>query len=99
PPDVARATLSDISGLVPASPPDVRQGSALPSEPYKKLGLCPRCGLRPENLGTSPNRGHRPLLKRRFAGRAEPCLTSGGEAGNNIRRRSREYLYDSEYKP
>ena len=27
--------------------PDVRQGSALPSEPYSNLGLCPRCGLWP----------------------------------------------------
>src|SRR5690349_15569607 len=45
-------------------------------------GLCPWCGLWPENLGPSPNRGHSPLLKKKVAGRAEPCLTAGGEAGN-----------------
>src|SRR6185369_2927314 len=37
----------------------------------------------PKSLGPSPNRGHSPVMKRSLSGKAEPRLTSGGEAGND----------------
>jgi len=49
--------------MTPASPPDVRQGSALPVNLLFNSGLCPRFGLRPLNfLGQRPDRGHSPNL-------------------------------------
>jgi len=45
-----------------------------------QFGLRPRFGLCPGFQGQRPNRGHSPNLSSRVDGKAEPCLTSGGEA-------------------
>jgi len=45
-----------------ASPPDVRQGYALPSGYEEPFGATPRFGLWPEDWGHSPNRGRSPSL-------------------------------------
>jgi hypothetical protein len=55
-----------------ASPPDVRQGSALPATYFSRAGYARGSGLTPKLRG-----------KARSDGKAEPCLTSGGEAGND----------------
>ena len=66
---------------VPAPPPDVRQGSALPEAKVKKFGLCPRFGLWPQNIGQSPTGGRAQTNRLDLTGGAQPRLTSGGEAG------------------
>jgi hypothetical protein len=58
----------------------VRQGYALPGAPNNESGLCPRYGLWPKSLGQSPHQGQSPFIQFRGAGKAQPCLTSGGRA-------------------
>jgi hypothetical protein len=59
-----------------ASPPDVRQGYALPVAFPFHGGLGPRFGLRPNFLGQRPNRGHSPknLFETCRQGRALPHI-------------------------
>src|ERR1041384_1035874 len=66
---------------VPASPPDVRQGSALPEVLSKKFGLCPPFGLWPQNTGKARTKGAAQTNSLELTGGAQPRLTSGGEAG------------------
>src|SRR6185369_1536351 len=67
---------ADMTGRVPASPPDVRQGSALPAT----FGLCPWFGLGPQDLGPKAAPGAQPTLLIGSDDKAKPCLQSGGEA-------------------
>src|ERR1051325_10305971 len=69
-------TKSHLSFQGPASPPDVRQGWALPEAAKKPRGLCPGFGLWPRSLGQSPNQGHSPVALVRVPrqGRALPHI-------------------------
>jgi len=68
--------------FAPASPPDVRQGFALPvSAKRNGLGFALGRGLCPQVQGPeAPGRGQSPHPFYYASGRAKPCLTSGGEA-------------------
>jgi hypothetical protein len=68
------------STLIAAMPPDVRRGCASPERTKIAKGLCPRFGLCPTSLGQRPYPGLSPFLFFLPTGRAEPRLTSGGEA-------------------
>src|ERR1041385_707302 len=59
--DERLCTKSHLSFQAPASPPDVRQGYALPVAVKKPLGLCPWFGLWPRSLGQSPNQVRSPV--------------------------------------
>src|SRR6185369_5699145 len=48
---IATVLLDDFDFHAPASPPDVRQGCALPVSSIIETGLCPRCGLSPNQGG------------------------------------------------
>ena len=51
---------ADMTGRVPASPPDVRQGSALPATFFFNAGFALGSGLAPKISGQRPHRGHSP---------------------------------------
>jgi len=55
----------------PASPPDVRRGSAPPVKLLKMYwGYAPRCGLRSDGKGKAQTGGIAVLIVERFAGKA-----------------------------
>jgi hypothetical protein len=74
-------TFIELSSSAPASPPDVRRGSALPVPLKTGLGLGPWFGLWPITVRAEPEPGAQPILNYIVGGGAEPRLTSGGKAG------------------
>jgi hypothetical protein len=68
---------------IAASPPDVRQGSALPESLSKKVWGCApgsASGLK-KYQGKARTKGRAQMNRLELTGAAEPRLTSGGEAG------------------
>ena len=75
---------SNYVRVAPASPPDVRRGSASPFNLEFDLGLRPWFGLCPDILwAKGQTKGVAHAFIENFDGAAEPRLTSGGEAGAN----------------
>jgi len=64
------------SSFAPASPPDVRQGCALPEGAKNQWGCAPGSAYGPEVLGRSPNQGRSPVALVRVIrqGRALPHI-------------------------
>ena len=64
-----------------ASPPDVRQGYALPDILILTIGLCPWFGLSPKLPAKGRTGGTAPDFIGGFRRQGIACLTPGGEAG------------------